>query len=1151
MPQLEIEYADGRRESTPLSRTSPLTIGAQSFNDICLPGDGVAAFHCRIGWNKSGFEVTAATSKGVDLNGTIVEHAFLKPGDVLRIGPCDVIYAGDAADPAPKKKEEPRKDEPKLGRGAEARSKGKSPAPPPVAPESDDASLFEGEVVAESLDELSVSDLVSPSEADLAVLSRGRSTLDREADAQPVHELPKVRVRPGDQEPFKSPLVLTLTGGGVVLLLVAGTLWFLMGREVSTNMYAQAERDLAAGKYTQAIEQFETFIQTYPRSSNVLPARINTAKARVQKELTGGAPAWNLAWERLEELVKEFRSSESYDELLPSIRGFSEEIAIGAARTAEQVRDESLLPISASATQLLERSADPDTPLGPALERIQTATAKAETAIAKQKTRDAAVAKMQTALKAKQPIDALAERETLLRKFPDYRRDRGVEDVLQQALKLELSTVVVSDVDRPAHQETIATPTLTVLPALHARSRTSDASLGRLVWVLAQDSCYAVDTMTGEPAWRRVIGFDPPFSPVDTRGDVPGWLMYDRRAGELVLCRVDNGKALWRQSLAAEPIGSPLIDEGQIYLVTKNRELLRIDLEIGTVSAVLTCSQAISGPPVLDASGQYLFAAGHRGLIYAVRKRPLECAAVTFTDHSAGAVPAPLTFLGRLLLMAENDHASSSRLRLWDAADPSNPLPPEGESRVSGQVYDLPVVRGPHLVVPLQGERVAAFVVNDEAGRSEFKEVGTYRVQDGYTGPLHVALGPDQQFWLSSTAFRRFEIAADSVRLDPNFVAVGLTSQPLQAVGETFFVGRRSRFAEGVQFTNIDRNTLTGTWRTLLGARPKELLVGAGGNVVLITESGVVFNIPPSRLAQGGIELGAATDLDWPVSLNDPPFVARRSDGGAVVVTGGNSPRMWLVESTGRVAPPTELPAPLEHPPVQLSAGLVLASSGRLSLRSVQGSQKFEDWRAPVEAEQQPRWAHLLKTGDEEFLAINADGRCHRMQVRMGEISHLAQVAAIDLNPPAAVPPVSWEESILLVDVDHKLRRLNQRTLETEAEFAGAGAVLGLATIDRRVLIWDADTLRMLDGERLTEVWGLPLQGRIPVGRPVLRDAQIWFGCENGEILALECDTGRESPQTSLPQALSLGVITIGEALWGVACDGTLYRVPQAKAGAP
>ncbi|OYW22445.1 MAG: hypothetical protein B7Z55_04610, partial [Planctomycetales bacterium 12-60-4] len=851
-------------------------------------------------------------------------------------------------------------------------------------------------------------------------------------------ELQGGRHRPGEQEIFKSPLVLAFGGGGIVLLLVAGTLWFLLGREVSSKLYAQAERDLSDGKYSQAIEQFENYARLYPGSSRALPARISAAKARVQRELSGATPAWSLAWDRLDGLVREFRNTDSYADLLPAVRGFAEEIAIGAAKAAEQTHDESLLPVSAEATRLLERSADPDTPLTPVLTRIQDASAKAEAAIARQKTRDAAVAVMETALTAKQPIDALAERETLLRKFPMYRRDQGVADVLQRALQMELSTVAISDDERPATKET-AEPTLhSVLPVLHSRSRTSDSSLGQFVWVLAQDSCYAVDTMTGEPMWRRVIGFDPPFNPTETRGDAPGWLMFDRRTGELIHCRVTDGSVLWRLRLPAQPSGGPLIDEGQIYLATTQRELLRIDLEEGTVSTTLTFSQDVSGPPVLDASRQFLFLAGQRGLIYALRKRPLECASVTFTDHAAGAVSAPLVSMGRLLMSAENDRASSCRLRLWDASDPTKPLPPEGEARVSGQVFDAPVLRGPHLVVPLQGERLTAFVVNDEAGRSEMTEVGTYRVQDGYSGPMHVALGPDQQFWLSSTAFRRFEIAADSVRLDPNFVAVGLTSQPLQSVGETFFVGRRSRFAEAVQFTNIDRNTLTGTWRTVVGARPQAAWQSAGGNVVLVTESGILCNIGASRVGQGGIEKSAATDLDWPPSLGEPPLIATRSAGGAVVAIGGSAPKLWPIESSGRILPPVDLSAPLELAPLDLEVGLILPMSGRLSIRPSQSSQKFEDWRAPVAAEQPPRWAHLVRTGNDEFLAISSAGRCHRMQVRMGDIPHLAEVASIELSPPASVAPVVLEESVIVADVEHQLQRLNQRTLEPVADWAGA-----------------------------------------------------------------------------------------------------------------
>ena len=92
MPQLHVLYADGREMTRTLERSVPVTIGAQSFCEISVPEPDVPALACRIGWNKTAFEVTAATARGVEVNGTTVAHALLKPGDVIRVGSVDLTY---------------------------------------------------------------------------------------------------------------------------------------------------------------------------------------------------------------------------------------------------------------------------------------------------------------------------------------------------------------------------------------------------------------------------------------------------------------------------------------------------------------------------------------------------------------------------------------------------------------------------------------------------------------------------------------------------------------------------------------------------------------------------------------------------------------------------------------------------------------------------------------------------------------------------------------------------------------------------------------------------------------------------------------------------------------------------------------------------
>lgn len=1165
MPSLDVQFADGRREVRPLSRSAPLSLGAQSFNDICVSGDGVGPLHCRIGWSKTGYEVTAATPKGVDLNGTIVEHAFLKPGDVLRIGTADITYLSDQPAPKAPPPEEPAKPA-RAGDKSPPGKAGKEPPKKEKAPVAEeDLSLFEGPVLTESMAEMLADGDVEPDEP--VALSEDELPVDSSSRKSPAaappgkagvvsqlgRELQGGRQRPGEQEILKSPIILGLGAGAVVLLLVSATIYFLMGRESATRLFDVASTDLNEGRYSQAIENFERFVELYPRHDQVEAARINIGKAQIQRELFGATPAWSTAWDRLQEFVKEFRNSPSYRELRPVVQDYAEQLALGAAKAAEAQRDATLLPISDEARALLERTADPETPLTGILSQIRDATDKANAAIARQRERDKSVAEMEKAIADGRAIDALSERDRLLRTHPMYGSDRGVQSVLQQALAQAASTVQSLEIGPPPATEPESALPRNVLPVFHQRSRTDEASLGQTVWVLAQDSCFAVDTVTGELVWRRPIGADPPFAPVATRGAQPGWLLYDRRTNELVHCRSDNGETLWRLPLSAVPQGAPLVGQSQIYLALSNQTLLRIDQETGEVTAGLKFAQGIQGPPAVNADDTHLFIAGSRGLIYTLSKRPLECVAVTFTDHPDGAVPAPLATLGQMLLVCQNDQPDRSNLRVFDASDPTKPLPPVDSDPIDGAVFDPPVLRGPQLVVPSRGERLTAFVVNDDPGRMGITKVGDYRVQDGYGGPIRVMLGPDNQFWMSSTAFRRFEIGADSLRMAPNPVAVGLTSQPLQAVSEMFFVGRRLPFGEAVHFTNIDRDRMTGTWRTALGARPRALLARDSGPVVLVTDSGFVYTIGPNRLASGGAELRSGFSLELPPTLDQPLQIGPLSDGRAVIAAAGDAPQLWIVETTGRVGPPLKLSAPVECPPVLVDAGLILPTQGRLQVRPLTGNTRYQEWLAPAEGVRPPAWAHLLRTSGDEVIAADVEGRWRRLELRGGDVPHLAEAVQVAFPPPSTVAPILRDDHLLMFDSQNTLWRLDVRNLEEKSKRTFPNPLRGCSVLDHQTaLVWDDRTLRLVSLEQgLDDHWVLDLPGQVPVGQAVQRAGQAILGCVNGAILTIDLEQGRIVSQQSLPQSLSLGVVQIPGGIWAVAVDGTLYRLADASEGQP
>ena len=325
MPLLKLQYPDGSEQERELSRSQPLSIGRQSFNDICVPEDGVGAMHCRISWNKAAFEVTAATASGIDVNGTSVARVTLQPGDVIRVGSLDLVYLDSKAgytddedsgirfkvveQAARARADLPLKlvppiPEPKSSRRAD---KPKRPPEPPIEPPPkpvEDMSLFMGAVYSESqtLPVAAFDDEDDDDDSDQRALPRLSRTSSNDSSSKkgvPVLSVPTGRRRPGEQDIFTSPLFMGLSIGGVVLLLVTGIFWFLMAREQTSRLFAQAQSELANGQPVQAAASFETFVKTYPRHALRRQVDRGLDQALVQKETTGAAPAWKKGLEQI------------------------------------------------------------------------------------------------------------------------------------------------------------------------------------------------------------------------------------------------------------------------------------------------------------------------------------------------------------------------------------------------------------------------------------------------------------------------------------------------------------------------------------------------------------------------------------------------------------------------------------------------------------------------------------------------------------------------------------------------------------------------------------------------------------------------------------------------------------------------------------
>ena len=468
--------------------------------------------------------------------------------------------------------------------------------------------------------------------------------------------------------------------------------------------------------------------------------------------------------------------------------------------------------------------------------------------------------------------------------------------------------------------------------AFHARSRTDEVSVGQNVFSVAKDCCYGIDTITGDPVWRRVIGRDTPFFPVQVNASVPALLVYSTYHGELQLLNQETGELVWRQPAVQGVTGPPAIDEGQAYVLSSPGTLSKVDLASGQVTSQLTFSQKVHAPPASILDGARLVIVGSQEVVYTVTKRPLECVAVTYFGHKPESIVAPLLPMGALVLMCENQPGETSLLRVLDTRD-GDELKQIDSTTIPGHVVDEPVIRGRDVFVPSSGERVSSFSASDEPGQEPLTVGSRYEPEGGEQSPMFLATGPDRKVWMASRYLRQLQLTTDAIQPGSKVVNIGVATQPIQLQGRKLYIGRALPYSSSTTLFQTDRDELTSDWQTVVGAQ----LIGWGSypdqtGLVAVNETGDVFRITDENLASGGFLSTTTLRLSLPEGLQDELGARQLADGQIAVWCGDPQPQLWLINRVGTTNRPIPLPGPLECAPILLGERIVAPISGQLHL---------------------------------------------------------------------------------------------------------------------------------------------------------------------------------------------------------------------------
>ncbi len=143
-------------------------------------------------------------------------------------------------------------------------------------------------------------------------------------------------------------------------------------------------------------------------------------------------------------------------------------------------------------------------------------------------------------------------------------------------------------------------------------------------------------------------------------------------------------------------------------------------------------------------------------------------------------------------------------------------------------------------------------------------------------------------------------------------------------------------------------------------------------------------------------------------------------------------------------------------------------------------------------------------------------------------------------------------EQIILTDASAKIQVVNSVGFERVAEAQLPSPAIGtLGASGTLVLVQTDDgNLRALDSAQgLQEKWTIDLTRDVVSDQPLVHNGVLLLATMNGQVKAVNPETGEVLKSIQLDQPIEHGPFTIGSHVVVVSIDGSLYRVESLLGG--
>ncbi len=529
---------------------------------------------------------------------------------------------------------------------------------------------------------------------------------------------------------WDSPLILAGGGGLVFLILLGGTLWWLLGRESGDQVLGRADQALKSGQYVAAIDQYAHFLKDFPGHPEHSRARVQLAMVRIRQptESKDFAAAVISAENELKavEDEKAFKELDVHGELaalLPQIAQGLADQADKANPTSDDAKKFSDLAGQAIAlynnAAYVPKSLRDEAKLASVQDTLDHAVRRKLSQLA---LGEGLKAMLQAVADGK-PIAAYTVHRKLLKEHPELTGEPALAGAIQKATAVEQAAVRYVKENAAAETSERPMPWRAALAVANRRLKpaTPAAAAGATACIRVNGAVYAMDVASGRLLWRRHVGFGTSATPILIGPDV---LIVDPAHNELWRLEAASGRLVWRQAIG-QRIAELLVAGNVVLAPTDSGRLYAIDLESGERTGYLQFGQPLRVAPAIDRQKTRIYFPGDEACLYTVSLADMKCIGVRYLGHSPGSIRVSLAPVMDKVALVENEGVETSRLRLM-ALDEKGAIGKSiADRRLNGLVSMPPIVTGRGMIVVTDRGQIEVYDIASGAGAKPLSVLAT------------------------------------------------------------------------------------------------------------------------------------------------------------------------------------------------------------------------------------------------------------------------------------------------------------------------------------------------------------------------------------------------------------------------------------------